>query len=541
MAFVTICRILISVSLVCQIESGYELYSIGCQLELENKVEEAIDYYHRALKLSPSSPEIYLSLANALYKLEQFDKGIETVNQGLQYAQDTVEMYNTIAIGYIGKGDYKSAVFWYNKIRLIDPDQVDVYISLSILYEAIREPENARDILLALPDSIATYEIYERLGTLSGKLKDHEAAISYYRRSLEMDTTNATALTGIATGFDILEQTDSAIVYYEKALQEDTLILTVGRRLAELYMDTDKYNKLIYIATQILAQDYFDGHIRRNLGFAYYKMDRMEDALQEFLIASRIDHNDTYSRFYAARIYLDQGNYRAAVSEIEDALEINPDFIELWAYLGFISIERNDYKTAEYAFSEAAHRGADLVQVFYLLGVVAEMKRNYETAYFHYHRALRESPDNLASLEALANLCERLDKKNEAFTVFKRIIEVDTAHAAALNYVGYTYAERNDSLQYALGLIERAINIDEDNAYFIDSRGWVYYQMGRYEEARDELERAAGISEDPVILEHLGDVYVKLNEHDKAQQVYQRALEFDPKNSLIKHKIDALK
>jgi tetratricopeptide (TPR) repeat protein len=226
--------------------------------------------------------------------------------------------------------------------------------------------------------------------------------------------------------------------------------------------------------------------------------------------------------------------------EIEQALAINPDFIELWVYLGFIAIDLKDFKTAEYAFTQAAYHNGDLVQVYYLLGVCAEMQGNITRAYFHYHKALVMDRDNLSSLDALANLCERIGKKNETFGIFNRIIEIDTTNATALNYVGYTYAEKNERLEYALQLIDKALLIDPGNAYYIDSRGWVYYQMGEYEKALIDLERATSIVEDAVILEHLGDVYMKLEKPKKARQAYEKALKYEPDSKGLKIKIEFL-
>ena len=110
----------------------------------------------------------------------------------------------------------------------------------------------------------------------------------------------------------------------------------------------------------------------------------------------------------------------------------------------------------------------------------------------------------------------------------------------ALNYVGYTYAEKNERLEHALGLINRALLIDPDNAYYIDSRAWVFYQMEKYEDALKELKRALDIVEDRVILEHLGDVYMKLEEPEKARAAYKKALECDAKNKNLRTKLKDL-
>lgn len=540
MVIINICRVLVSVILLTNSETAYELFSIGNNLELEGNIAEAITYYERVMELAPETPEIYITFANALYKLKEFDRGIAIAKQGLVLFPEELTIYNTLAIGNIGKGDLRMAIKYYEQALNLAPENIDIYNSLSVLYEAIQDFKTATDILLVMPDTLKTPDTYVRLGSIAGKMNDHHAAIEYYRQGYALDTTDVTALIGIGTGFDILNVKDSAIYYYERTLKHDSLLLTVGKRLIDLYSDIDQYDALIQMAHTVLKLDHFDGHVRRSLGYAFYKIGKLDHALDEFLIASRLDPLDTYSRFYAGKIHLDKGNYKIALEEITIALKINPDFIELWVYLGFIAIDLKDFKTAEYAFTEAGYHGADLTQVYYLLGVSAEMQGKTTQAYFQYHKVLKKDPDNLSTLQALANLCERLDKKKEAFKIFQKIIEIDTTNAMALNYVGYTYAEKNERLEYALGLIDRALLLDPNNAYYIDSRGWVFYKMGKYEDALEELKRAADIVEDRVILEHLGDVYMKLGKPEKARAAYKKALEFDSKNKNLRTKLKDL-
>ena len=143
------------------------------------------------------------------------------------------------------------------------------------------------------------------------------------------------------------------------------------------------------------------------------------------------------------------------------------------------------------------------------------------------------TPINEKEIQELFNLLIKLLPKD----TFQKIIEIDTTNSVALNYVGYTYAEQNDSLEYALQLINKALLIEENNGHYIDSRAWVFYKMGRYEEALKELKKAAGIIEDAVIFEHLGDVYLKLDDIEKARDAYEKALEHEPESKILKEKL----
>lgn len=521
-------------------DSAYELYSIGSQLEFEGKTTEAVEYYKRAHELEPQSVEINISLTGALYSMQRFDDGIAYAQAALAVEPDNVRLYQIIALGYVGKRDLPEAVKYYERALEYEPRNRDLYLAIATLLEAGKDIPRAIAVLESMPADIKGPETYVKLASLAGRMNDHALAIDYYRQGYALDTVDVTAIIGIATGYDMLGVQDSAIYYYEK-VHSDTFIINVAQRLMDLYTDKDRYDDVMKIAGEILQIDPNNSHVRRSLGFANYKRGDFLAALNEFHVALRQDPGDTYSAFYLARIYLEQGEYDRSLKEIDGALKINPDFIELWIYLGFVAVEKKDYALAEYAFTEAAYRGGDLSQIYYLLGAVMETKEMDTDAYFYYKKALQGNPRNTAALQALASLASRIGRDDETFEIFRKILEIDTLNAVALNYVGYTYAERNDSLDYALQLIDRALEIDVDNGYYIDSRGWVFYKMGRYEEALLELEKASEIVEDAVILEHLGDVYMQLENRDAAREAYQRASELDAGNKTLKKKLDSAK
>ena len=121
---------------------------------------------------------------------------------------------------------------------------------------------------------------------------------------------------------------------------------------------------------------------------------------------------------------------------------------------------------------------------------------------------------------------------------------MDPANAAEpYNYLGYMWAEQNAHLDEAEDAIKRALQMDPDNAAYLDSMGWVQYRQGKYDQALESLNRAIENlpREDAVIFEHLGDVYLKLNRISRALEAWQKAKTLDPSNKDLVAKIDAQK
>lgn len=114
-------------------------------------------------------------------------------------------------------------------------------------------------------------------------------------------------------------------------------------------------------------------------------------------------------------------------------------------------------------------------------------------------------------------------------------------YPGALNFLGYLLADNGRDLQEALGLITRALEQDPGNGAYVDSYGWVLYRLGRLDEARTQLERALELTGgDPVIHEHLGDVYRDLRLVDRAREQYRASLAADSRNARVRNKLEQL-
>ncbi|HWN43710.1 MAG TPA: tetratricopeptide repeat protein [Thermoanaerobaculia bacterium] len=157
-------------------------------------------------------------------------------------------------------------------------------------------------------------------------------------------------------------------------------------------------------------------------------------------------------------------------------------------------------------------------------------------------RLAAKQKDSIAAGFLLGVAYERTEQRGKAVNEFRRVLELDPDFHAALNYLGYTYAESGENLEEALSLVGRAVALEPDNGSYVDSLGWTYYQLGRHEQARDILERAVRLEPaDATLQEHLGDVYVALGQKERAREAYRRALELADDNAeQVQRKLERL-
>lgn len=176
----------------------------------------------------------------------------------------------------------------------------------------------------------------------------------------------------------------------------------------------------------------------------------------------------------------------------------------------------------------------DLPQAWIALGDLLRQQEKFAQAVPAYDKALAlldDAPPEARwfPLYARGIALERSGQFDRAEADFLAAIEIRPNQASLLNYLGYSWIDRNVNLDQALELIKKAVSLSPDDGYILDSLAWAYYRLGRYQEAVEPMERAIlTMSQDPLVNDHLGDIYWKVGRHREAEIQWQRALSLEP-------------
>jgi tetratricopeptide (TPR) repeat protein len=155
--------------------------------------------------------------------------------------------------------------------------------------------------------------------------------------------------------------------------------------------------------------------------------------------------------------------------------------------------------------------------------------------------ALAKQPESIALRYDRAMIADRLDLVDEMERDLRTVMTIKPDHAHAYNALGYSFAERGIRLDEALALIQKAVALAPEDAYILDSLGWVQFRLKRSDEALATLTRAYSMRSDPEIAAHLGEVlWAKGNRLD-AQQLWKRALIENPENAALLSMIERFK
>jgi tetratricopeptide (TPR) repeat protein len=297
----------------------------------------------------------------------------------------------------------------------------------------------------------------------------------------------------------------------------------------------------------IALQPALDG-VREKLALALVQLGQNDRAAE--LLTKIVAENPVNLAAYdqLSKIHLLRGEFERAAASMRQALLLAPIDPRRHEEIIRTSLRAGDLAGALQAATEAETKFPYLTGFSVLRAITLSQTGNHAASMMAFERALvtaaNSNPDLLDSdfFLSYGGAAERAGHFVKAAELLKKSIALDPARSdEACNYLAYMWADRGENLAEAEQLIRRALELDPSNGAYLDTLGWVYFRQGRYEESLTELLRASELMQepDPVILDHIGDVYGKLGKTADAVLYWNKAIQLDPKNQSITEKLDS--
>jgi len=244
------------------------------------------------------------------------------------------------------------------------------------------------------------------------------------------------------------------------------------------------------------------------------------------ILATNPDHPS--ARYFLASAYVGQGRAAEALRALKEVDATQKMFVEAKTLEAYLERRRDNFDGAERALKEALkERPQDLELLLYL----AREGDNLEGAIDTYERVVEVEQDSDQYYFSLGVLYDEAGQSDKVRYAMEKAIELNPKNAVALNYLGYSLSLESEDLDYAESLVKRALEIEPNNGYYMDSLGWIYYKKGRFEDAYHYIAKALEFEPtDAVILEHFGEIQVKLGLRKEALATLQSALEHAPES-----------
>jgi tetratricopeptide (TPR) repeat protein len=541
----------------------------------ESVLKLAIEQYEQIVRLQPDSMDDHLLLGR-LYRL----------NNDLQKAEN----------------EFKTAV-------KLQPGSEEAVTTLAYLYNELGDTSRAAQVLSSVPNVERSAKLYSALGYTYEQQKQYKNAVEAYRHAIEQDRDNLDAIRGLAQNLLNDGQADAALEQYKVIADANPEDAQTYVRIAEIYRKQGKFDLALenLKKAESMVQDSVE--VPYNIAAIYQAQGRYDEAIpiMRDLLKKSEKSDGKYSNGERSNravflerlgtIYREQGNNQAANQTFREIVALGGDENIERGYQQIIDTwrEAKDWQKATDAAKEAVQKlpgSRDLKMVLAaqqadmgdadkaLKDVRAMLKgdananansddRQVYITLAQMNTRLRRFSDAEQDLDKAEQLSSKTDDKEyvwflrgstferekryaEAEEQFKKVLASDPEHASALNYLGYMLADQNLKLEEALGFIKRAVDLDPANGAYLDSIGWAYFRLGKYELAEENLLKASQkINTDPTVHDHLGDLYQKTGRLKLAASNWERALtewnrtiaaEVDPADvARVQKKLDSAK
>ncbi len=488
---------------------------------------------------------------------------IELLKSALVYDNESPTLMQKLSVEFYKSGNLNDALYWAEKARSAAPEKREISLLAAGLYTSAKNYAKAEEIYRALVKADkGDSEAVLYLGAVQTEQKNFSKAVETFKSLTSDKTYSSRHLAHYYLARVYSEQNPKAADRIKAELKNSLahkpdffeaismlgqyITKEEGQAKAILFYETyqQKYGPNMKLA-EMLSHHYIS---KNEFDKAYEQLEYLDEANDDMVQV----------KLKMALILIDKKIYEKAIAKLEEILVVAPESDKVRFYLAAVYEEKRDFKNAlkQYVFidnsssyfEESRLHAAYISKILgdvdkavsYLAEVVTGKAENQQT--YIFLSQLHEDKKDLKSAEAVLKnaqakftesalihyhtgmLHDKMNRKKDMITSMSRVIDIEPDHSQALNYLAYSWAEAGEHLDKAESYARKAANKEKDDAFILDTLGWVLFKKGEFKKAVDVLEKAHALQPDvPIISEHLGDVYIILNMDDKARVLFIKA------------------
>jgi tetratricopeptide (TPR) repeat protein len=480
---------------------------LGHLYRIDNKPDKAEALFRKVLQTDPDSKVGLANLSEIYIQQGAFDQAIETLSKIPEGDLDS-QLLGMLGYSYSQTQQYDKAIDTYEKALGQEPDNTNLRRFYAEALLSAGKNSAARvelqKILKSEPDDGLSYKRLAMMDREEGRFdvarQELETARAKSPDDLEIPYQQALLESTVGNNAKAVEILQGLVKQSERPGDQYTVPEANNRalfleRLGLVYRDQQKFPQAMDTFKQIQALGPLQGPRAEMLIIETLRIQHQPDkAMAESDAAVKAYPKDQELAISHATMLGERGRVDEAVAQLQAFLTQRP-------------IDRNIYISIAQVYLQA---------------------KRFDDAEKAIQKALDLSPtpeDREYAMFVQASIFERQKKYEQAEQTFKKVLSVDPLNASASNYLGYMLADRGVRLEESVKYIQKALELEPNNGAYLDSLGWAYFKMGRYDLAESPMEAAARlIQNDPTIHEHLGNLYLRMGKTAQAQEEWQRAL-----------------
>ncbi|TPK76625.1 tetratricopeptide repeat protein [Mesorhizobium sp. B2-4-18] len=502
--------------------------------EGDNDLDSAIAYYKQALAFNPGDTALQQSLMLSLIAQGRFDESLVYADK-LKEVPD-VERFSRLALAVdtFHKKDFTKAQYW---LKLSLESDLDRLISGVMSGWAEQGAGQASEAMVSIdklqgPDWFGLFKSFHRalIADASGMPEKAEAI---YAATMQDTTAGGAApetwmRNAQAYASFLARKGDKA-----KAMSVLDQAEAFSPGKLEIVALRDRISKGDKIAPFVSGPSDGASEILLDLATALNRGggEPFVRLYLQYALALKPDSDAALVQLAAVAEQLKNGEGAIALyRRIPDSSPLK-EISDLQLGLNLADLDRHDEAITHLKAFVEAHPND--MRAYLALGGVYSSKEDFRSAANLYDKAVEvlKTPTaanwNIFYQRGIAY--ERLKEWPKAEPNFRKALELQPDQPQVLNYLGYSWVDMNTNLKEGLEMIQKAVDLKPSDGYIVDSLGWAYFRLGRFDDAVREMERAVSLKpEDPVLNDHLGDAYWRVGRKLEATFQWNQARDLKP-------------
>ena len=518
---------------------AYHHFTNAVIFEQEGAYEEAVKEYEVALSYEPLNYDIRVALGTLYLNLNRPASAVDAL---LPITEKTSEVYQLLGDAFRVQGADIEAEESYRRAFASDSTNVNINYQLGVYAVRGNRVDEAAQYFRRAAIGSGNFELFAQIAEMYANAQQFDSAAVYIESAIRLNQSDPSLFARQA----IYLYSSGKKAESKQVLQHAILIHPTDARLVAQLVET--YNaennldsvrvfseKLVELK-EIKAEDRV---VFERIGAVLMRANQRDIAKKVFLKTLNFDPENPYALFYLGRMEADSSRYDAAKVYFDRLVAADSTVPDGWTNLAFLYQQKKQLDSAEIILELAARNvTSDRDNIQFFLAQILSQKNMSDSAIAVLKTAIVEGGDTVRALFQTGAEYEKVKNFEKASEAFELLLTIEPNHHPTLNYFGYMLADRGERLPEALDMIERAIKSEPESGAYLDSYAWVLYKLGRYQEALVQIQKAvAKTNNDPVVIEHLGDIQFALGNLQNARDAWTTALAFDPSNKSLKEKL----
>ena len=490
---------------------------------------------------------IFLLLALSLEELK-----------GSEYEDSEIALHHFMQGEFLmNQGNYSLAILEFQDAIDLDPNASTIHVSIAEAYLKLGKTKRSKShLLIALDLNPEEYEALEILGELYIKNKDYKNAQLTFEKLNNLIPSNLDYIFALADLARIQKEWDLAIQYYiegyninsmatnglEQALQisiainnfkkaEEICELLLGEQpenikiiqtLIDLSLFNNNYDLSLKMIKEIEKINGLSSETAIQKSVIYQELQNQEEAINVLLELLAKEKSDINVLDRLVNLYMELKNNSQASIYNKDIITNFPDDPRGYINKAIIAMGKNSPKDAIEILRPRVEIFTKNFTIQYLVGTAYYQLKDFDSSKVYLKNALEIYPQSKNTKHNLALIYDATGEWEKSDKIYMELISSDSTDAQAYNNYAYSLVERDENIEFALELAKNAIRLEPKSAAYLDTIGWIYFKLLKFDKALFYVRESIGIDSNNVtIREHYDEIIKVRNEKNikESQQV----------------------